>query len=180
MKMGRGKETSGSNKSVLIVLLGARLSNGVKKHSPRCEVREWIPFCWCTETGALILFQPTWDREIDGCYGNYYSGQAWCRSLTHLRFLYHFTWRSKKMFFFLHFSWRELFFVLTNYAFNFHSLREYFQALNICCHVFKLHYASFLIFLESFAPVASVFSRCPVHFNFISKFFFSQIRHSTF
>lgn len=34
------------------------------------------------------------------------------------------------------------------YAFDFHSLREYFQALNICCHVFKLHHTALLTFLE--------------------------------
>lgn len=66
-------------------------------------------------------------------------------------------------------------FALRNYAFNFHSLREYFQALNICCHVFKLHYAALYIFLESLAPLPSVFPRCPIHFNFMNKFGFRQV-----
>jgi len=39
----------------------------------------------------------------------------------------------------------------------------------------KFMNAALHIFLESLAPLPSMFPRCPIHFNFMNKFSFSQV-----
>lgn len=133
------KENSGSNKSAAV--LGAKLCN--EKAQPEDENLAAAG----VEVGASVLFQPPEMRQLMDVVEAEIGGRRCADPCRFKDFFKSFSSRSYKIFFSLFFLEATLP-VLTIYAFNFHSLREYFQALNICCHVFKLHHATLLTFLE--------------------------------
>lgn len=132
------KENSGSNKSAAV--LGAKLCN--EKAQPEDENLAAAG----VEVGASVLFQPPEMGQLMDVVEAEIGGRRCADPCPFKDFFKSFSSRSYKIFF-LCFSWKQLFLYLQFMLLIFIP-SEYFQALNICCQVFKLHHATLLTFLE--------------------------------